>query len=197
MRFAENPLQPVSELMTVDNLATVPLGTGQEEARRLLHQRRIEKLLVVDDNGRCVGLITVKDIEKAVAYPDARGSEGVGQLVGPIAGLAQGLTTGAVVGGGNDLFVRCDDRAAIEQLCHQERSVLHRHAGGASTSRFGDERTNGERNEDAGGTEAGRRVAGMRARDFALERLVRATERDDGWGLSLAGDACPVFALGA
>ncbi|HCH94177.1 MAG TPA: IMP dehydrogenase, partial [Erythrobacter sp.] len=56
---------------TVDNLATVPLGTGQEEARRLLHQRRIEKLLVVDDNGRCVGLITVKDIEKAVAYPDA------------------------------------------------------------------------------------------------------------------------------
>ena len=57
--------------MTVDNLATVPLGTGQEEARRLLHQRRIEKLLVVDDNGRCVGLITVKDIEKAVAYPDA------------------------------------------------------------------------------------------------------------------------------
>ncbi|MEP0562514.1 MAG: IMP dehydrogenase, partial [Qipengyuania citrea] len=71
VRFAENPLQPVSELMTVDNLATVPLGTGQEEARRLLHQRRIEKLLVVDDNGRCVGLITVKDIEKAVAYPDA------------------------------------------------------------------------------------------------------------------------------
>ena len=71
VRFAENPLLPVSELMTVDNLATVPLGTGQEEARRLLHQRRIEKLLVVDDNGRCVGLITVKDIEKAVAYPDA------------------------------------------------------------------------------------------------------------------------------
>ena len=57
--------------MTTENLATVPLGTGQEEARRLLHQRRIEKLLVVDDAGRCVGLITVKDIEKAVAYPDA------------------------------------------------------------------------------------------------------------------------------
>ena len=57
--------------MTTENLATVPLGTSQEEARKLLHQRRIEKLLVVDDNGRCVGLITVKDIEKAVAYPDA------------------------------------------------------------------------------------------------------------------------------
>ncbi|MBV01836.1 MAG: hypothetical protein CL800_05485, partial [Citromicrobium sp.] len=71
VRFAENPRQPVSELMTTENLATVPLGTSQEEARKLLHQRRIEKLLVVDDNGRCVGLITVKDIEKAVAYPDA------------------------------------------------------------------------------------------------------------------------------
>jgi len=72
VRFAENPRQPVSELMTTENLATVPLGTSQEEARKLLHQRRIEKLLVVDDNGRCVGLITVKDIEKAVAYPDAK-----------------------------------------------------------------------------------------------------------------------------
>ena len=71
VRFAENPDQPVSELMTSQNLATVPLGTGQEEARRTLHQRRIEKLLVVDDAYRCVGLITVKDIEKAVNYPSA------------------------------------------------------------------------------------------------------------------------------
>nr|WP_137678237.1 IMP dehydrogenase [Parerythrobacter lutipelagi] len=71
VRFAENPMQPVRELMTTENLAVVPLGTGQEEARRLLHQRRIEKLLVVDDDYRCIGLITVKDIEKAVNYPDA------------------------------------------------------------------------------------------------------------------------------
>jgi len=75
VRFAENPRQPVSELMTTENLATVPLGTGQEEARRMLHQRRIEKLLVVDDDGRCVGLITVKDIEKSVAYPTATKDE--------------------------------------------------------------------------------------------------------------------------
>ncbi len=75
VRFAENPKQPVRELMTTENLATVPLGTGQEEARRLLHQRRIEKLLVVDDAGKCVGLITVKDIEKAVAYPHATKDE--------------------------------------------------------------------------------------------------------------------------
>ena len=71
VRFAENKRQPVAELMTRDNLATVRPGVGEEEARRLLHQRRIEKLLVVDDDGRCVGLITVKDIEKAVASPDA------------------------------------------------------------------------------------------------------------------------------
>jgi IMP dehydrogenase len=75
VRFAGNPDQPVSELMTSQNLATVPLGTGQEEARRLLHQRRIEKLLVVDKDYRCVGLITVKDIEKAVTYPSATKDE--------------------------------------------------------------------------------------------------------------------------
>ncbi len=71
VRFAENPKQPVRELMTTENLATVPLGTGEEAARRLLHQRRIEKLIVVDDDYRCIGLITVKDIEKAVNYPHA------------------------------------------------------------------------------------------------------------------------------
>ena len=71
VRFAENPKQPVRELMTHENLAKVPVGTSQEEARRLLHQRRIEKLLVVDDADHCVGLITVKDIEKAVASPNA------------------------------------------------------------------------------------------------------------------------------
>jgi IMP dehydrogenase len=71
VRFAENPRQPVSELMTKDNLATVGLGTSQEVARRILHERRIEKLLVVDDRDHLVGLITVKDIEKAVATPHA------------------------------------------------------------------------------------------------------------------------------
>jgi IMP dehydrogenase len=71
VRFAENLKQPVSELMTKDNLATVRIGTDQAEARRILHQRRIEKLLVVDKDNHCVGLITVKDIEKSVAAPFA------------------------------------------------------------------------------------------------------------------------------
>ena len=71
VRFAENLAQPVRELMTAENLATVGVGVTQDEARRLLHQRRIEKLLVVDDDYRCIGLVTVKDIEKAVTYPTA------------------------------------------------------------------------------------------------------------------------------
>jgi len=71
VRFAENPQQPVRELMTTEDLATVPLGTNQEDAQRLLHQRRIEKLIVVDADYHCIGLITVKDMEKAVNYPHA------------------------------------------------------------------------------------------------------------------------------
>ncbi|HVV63672.1 MAG TPA: IMP dehydrogenase [Pseudolabrys sp.] len=71
VRFATDPRQKVAELMTKDKLVTVREGVGQDEAKRLLHQRRIEKLLVVDKDYRCVGLITVKDIEKAVANPNA------------------------------------------------------------------------------------------------------------------------------
>ena len=70
VRFADNPKQPVSELMT-RKLITVREGVAKDEARKLLHQHRIEKLLVVDEDGRCVGLVTVKDIEKATLYPNA------------------------------------------------------------------------------------------------------------------------------
>ncbi len=79
VRFAEDPHQPVSELMTHQNLATVPVGTTEAEARKILHQRRIEKLLVVDREDHCVGLITVKDIEKSVASPLAT-KDGEGRL---------------------------------------------------------------------------------------------------------------------
>ena len=71
VRFATDPRQTVSELMTKDGLVTVREGVDQAEAKKLLHQNRIEKLLVVDSQYRCVGLITVKDIEKAVANPNA------------------------------------------------------------------------------------------------------------------------------
>ena len=71
VRFASDPRQAVSELMTAGNLVTVREGVEKAEAKRLLHQHRIEKLLVVDGDYRCVGLITVKDIEKAQAHPNA------------------------------------------------------------------------------------------------------------------------------
>ena len=70
VRFAANPAEPVGELMT-KKVITVREGVGPEDARRLLHQHRIEKLVVVDDDGRCVGLLTVKDMEKATLFPNA------------------------------------------------------------------------------------------------------------------------------
>ncbi|HTN11016.1 MAG TPA: IMP dehydrogenase, partial [Acetobacteraceae bacterium] len=69
VRFATDPAVKVYELMTRENLITVTNGSTPEEARRLLHRHRIEKLLVVDDAYRCVGLITVKDMDKAQAHP--------------------------------------------------------------------------------------------------------------------------------
>ncbi|MCC7427350.1 MAG: IMP dehydrogenase [Alphaproteobacteria bacterium] len=71
VRFAQDPSVRVAELMTRENLVTVRETVDQEEAKRLLHKHRIEKLLVVDDDYRCVGLITVKDIEKSRAHPSA------------------------------------------------------------------------------------------------------------------------------
>ena len=71
VRFACNQAQPVSELMTKDNLVTVNLNVSREECKTLLHKNRIEKLLVVDSGYRCVGLLTVKDIEKAQLHPNS------------------------------------------------------------------------------------------------------------------------------
>ena len=71
VRFASNPNQRIAELMTHEGLVTVRDGVSKDEAKRLLHTNRIEKLLVTDDDGRCIGLITVKDIEKAQLNPNA------------------------------------------------------------------------------------------------------------------------------
>jgi IMP dehydrogenase len=71
VRFARDAAQPVAELMTRENLVTVGEGVGMEEAQRLLHRHRIEKLIVVDAQYRCIGLITVKDMEKAQLHPKA------------------------------------------------------------------------------------------------------------------------------
>ncbi|TIS16662.1 MAG: CBS domain-containing protein, partial [Mesorhizobium sp.] len=71
VRFASDPSQKVYELMTRENLITVKENVDQDEAKRLLHKHRIEKLVVVDRKGNCVGLITVKDIEKSQLNPHA------------------------------------------------------------------------------------------------------------------------------
>jgi len=75
VRFASSQDQPVGELMTREGLITVHPGVSTDEIKRLFHHHRIEKLLVVDDSYRCIGLITVKDMEKAIAYPEATKDE--------------------------------------------------------------------------------------------------------------------------
>ena len=71
LRFETNVNRPISDVMTHDNLITVPVGTTLDSAREILHERKVEKLLVVDRDYRLKGLITVKDIQKAVKYPNA------------------------------------------------------------------------------------------------------------------------------
>lgn len=86
VRFADNPDQPVRELMTADNLVKIVNEVDKDEARKLLHKHRIEKLLVVDDQDKCIGLVTVKDIEKSENYPyaskDQQGRLRVGAAIG-------------------------------------------------------------------------------------------------------------------
>jgi IMP dehydrogenase len=94
LRFETDTSQPVSVLMTSQNLVTAPVGTTLEEAEAILHRHKIEKLPVVDADGRLKGLITVKDISKRVKYPDATKDD-------------QGrLRVGAAVGVGSDALER-------------------------------------------------------------------------------------------
>jgi IMP dehydrogenase len=96
LRFERNHDQPVSALMTSDELVTAPIGTTLAEAERLLHRHRIEKLPIVDGDGRITGLITVKDIQKRVEFPDATKDP-------------QGrLRVGAAVGVGVDAYERAE-----------------------------------------------------------------------------------------
>lgn len=106
VRFAKDQSQAVYELMTRDNLVTVKEGASQEEAKSLLHKHRIEKLLVVDNNYRCIGLITVKDIERSTLYPDASKDD-------------QGrLRVAAAIGIGDDGIERAEEliRAGVDVL---------------------------------------------------------------------------------
>ncbi len=107
VRFADQAGQPVAELMTKEGLVTVEERATTEEAKRLLHQHRIEKLLVVDRDYQCIGLITVKDIEKAQSHPLAAKDEQGRLRVAAATGTgAEGLARAeALIDAGVDLVV--------------------------------------------------------------------------------------------
>lgn len=90
VRFAENPKQKVRELMTHENLVKVTGSVSKEKAKKLLHQHRIEKLLIVDKAGKCIGLMTVKDIEKSNLFPVATKDEHGRLRVGAAVGTSEG-----------------------------------------------------------------------------------------------------------
>ncbi len=102
MRFATDPNTRIYELMTREGLITVPSEVDRDEARRLLHRHRIEKLLVVDESYRCIGLITVKDMDKAQAHPLANKDE-LGRL-----------RVAAATGVGEDGLARAEALVAAE-----------------------------------------------------------------------------------
>lgn len=108
VRFADDVNIPVSQLMTSENLVKVYNTVDKDEARKLLHTHRIEKLLVVDDSEKCIGLVTVKDIEKSKLYPhatkDGNGSLRCGAAVGT--GDVNGVSRAeAMMGAGLDMVV--------------------------------------------------------------------------------------------
>jgi len=99
LRFERNLDQPVSDVMTKDNLITVPVGTTLEEAEKMLQQHRIEKLLVVDKDYNLKGLITVKDIQKKIEFPNATKDE------------HGRLRVGAAIGATGDFLERAQELA--------------------------------------------------------------------------------------
>lgn len=107
LRFETNTHRPIAEVMTRDDLITVPVGTTLDAAREILHRHKVEKLLVVDHNFRLKGLITVKDIQKAVKYPSAS-KDSLGRLrCGAAIGVAKDTMdrAAALVAAGVDVLV--------------------------------------------------------------------------------------------
>jgi len=125
VRFASNMQQPVAELMTKDTLVTVREGVDHDEAKRLLHTHRIEKLLVVDDAYRCIGLITVKDIEKSRLYPQAcKDAKGRLRAAAAVGTGADGLTRAeALIDAGVDVVVVDTAHGHSSRVLDQVRHV--------------------------------------------------------------------------
>src|SRR3954465_15453013 len=107
LRFENDVEQPISALMTARNLVTAPVGTTLAEAEEILHRNKIEKLPVVDADGRLCGLITVKDIQKKIEFPEATKDEQGRLCVGAAVGVGPDALerAEALVEAGSDLFV--------------------------------------------------------------------------------------------
>ncbi|MGD9016953.1 MAG: IMP dehydrogenase [Desulfobacterales bacterium] len=116
LRFETDMEKTVSQVMTKDKLITVSEGISLEESKKLLHEHRIEKLLVVDNNGRLIGMITIKDIEKIKKYPNAC-KDSLGRL-----------RVGGAVGVGPEMEARAEAliRAGVDVMCID---TSHGHSG--------------------------------------------------------------------
>jgi IMP dehydrogenase len=127
VRFCEEVHQPIANLMTRENLITVPVGTTLEEAKAILHRYKIEKLPVVDENFRLKGLITVKDIQKRIQYPHATKDEKGRLRVGAAVGVGRDMPdrVAALVAAGVDVLVidtaHGHSKAVIETLKYIKR----------------------------------------------------------------------------
>ncbi|WP_040508440.1 IMP dehydrogenase [Gluconobacter morbifer] len=131
MRFANDPDTRVRDLMTHENLVTVLNGAAPDEARTLLHRHRIEKLLVVDENQRCIGLITVKDMDKAITHPLAiKDSQGRLRCAAAVGVGEDGLKrAAALVEAGVDVVVVDTAHGHSRGVLSAVETLKHRHAG--------------------------------------------------------------------
>ena len=127
VRFASDPSEPVAEQMTKENLITVPATISKEEAKKLLHRHRIEKLVVVDDKYRCIGLITVKDIEKAKAYPNAcKDSQGRLRVAAAVGTGKDGIRRAeALIAAGADVIIVDTAHGHSKGVLETVKSIKH------------------------------------------------------------------------
>jgi IMP dehydrogenase len=159
LRFVDDVEQPVSAVMTSENLITAPAGTTLDEASRILHRHRVEKLPVVDDQGFLTGLITVKDIQKKIQYPratkDDKGRLRVGAAVGVGADALERAE--ALVGAGVDLLVVDTAHGHAASVLATVRAVKARFRVEVMAGNVATRRCDGGADRGRGGRGQGRR----------------------------------------
>ncbi|MGH2996159.1 MAG: IMP dehydrogenase [Gaiellaceae bacterium] len=215
LRFEDDVEQPIERLMTTENLVTVPVGTTLEEARAVLHRHRVEKLPVVDGEGRLKGLITVKDIEKRIRYPHAtKDEQGRLRVAAAVGTGAEGLARAeALVAEDVDVLVVDTSHGHSQGVVETVRELKGRHdvqviAGNVATA----EGTKALIDAGADGVKAGmgpgaicttRVVAGIGVPQVtAVYDCALAAARHDvpviaDGGIQFAGDIAKAVAAGA